>query len=453
MTAIYQHFLDGFQRIAGSQTDGQRRIGAELKFPLVAADGSAASRETVDALWAHLAQIGWTPVVDTLTDRVVGAEKPGPRNASVASCETGYCKTEFSLAHVADLFELRKAVEKLKAELEPFAEKHGVHFLGYGIHPVSRPGKSLLLKKERSSFWDKAVPSNRIIPPEDGDDVHMFTVNAGSHVHVSVGADEAIAAVNVLAGFAGAQIALGAHSNVWKGELDPDYASVAESLWDRWRPARERCGVPPKAFADLEDYVRTIEGLRPIYVKREEGPVILRVYESFADYFAAKEATGETLQGKPVGVTPREADIGVHNSCYWYTVRISRYFTVENRVFDQQPPGELLSPAAVTLGLVSAWQEGWEELKGYAWDDLRVARISACKSGMAGRVDGLPLRDLAGRMLEIAALGLRRRGRGEEQFLAPLQKRQRENQCPADEVAALFRDGRIGALLDARALH
>ncbi|MCP4645013.1 MAG: hypothetical protein GY851_31515, partial [bacterium] len=194
------------------------------------------------------------------------------------------------------------------------------------------------MKKERSSFWDTVFPSNHVIPPDEGDDVHLFTVNAASHVHVSLPEEEAIKAVNVLNGFAGAQIALMANSSVWRGRVDEDHRCVAERFWDWWRPAQGRIGVPETPFAGVSHYVQSVAQLKPVYVKRDGKPVILRDYDSFAEYYADPSPEGRDLSGACVPLVPSPKDIETHNSCYWYNARISRYYTVENRVCDQQPP-------------------------------------------------------------------------------------------------------------------
>ena len=449
---IRDHFTDQFHRALAGRPDGSRRIGAELKFPLVNLDGSAAGRDTVDALWAYLAGRGWHPVADAATGRVVGCTRPGEQNDHVAGCETGYCKTEFSLAHVADLNVLEHEVNTLRGELEPFAESHQVRFLGYGIHPVTPPGKDLMLKKVRASVWDKAVPSNRCIAKDDGDDVHLFTVNAGSHVHLSVDLDEAVRAVNVLCGFAGPQIALAAHSNVWRGALDGQYKAVSEVLWDWWAPARGRSGIPLERFTSLAHYADCIAQMRPIYAKRDGMPVVLTEYGTFAEYYSLAAAEGRDLEGGAMRIVPAPEDLDLHNSCYWYTARISRYFTVENRIFDQQPPDALLAPAALTLGLVHALDEAEEQLRQYQWDALRAARESACRDGLAGNVDGRPLSDAARDMLAIARNGLRRRRLGEERFLEPFEQRLQTGRCPADDVADQFTAGGMEALMETRSI-
>ncbi len=274
---IHDRFIQGLRSLADPETNTvDSRIGAELKFPLVNSNGSAASREMTQALWRYLADQGWTIELDSLAERPMGARRPGERNDSVASVETGYCKVEFSLAHVKDLWDLRGAIDELPGLLRPFAERNDVRFLCLGIHPVTPPSGRLLARKGRAGFWGKVFPSNRVIPPEEGDDYHLFTVNTASHVHISLPENEAIAAVNVLNGFAPAQIALTAHSTVWRGAVDPQYKCVAEKMWDWWKPAVGRVGVPLEAFSDTTNYVSTIAQLKPVYVKREGKPVILK---------------------------------------------------------------------------------------------------------------------------------------------------------------------------------
>ena len=452
MTELYQHFMDEFRRAVSEREFRERRIGAELKFPLVKRDGTAADLDTVRELWRYLGRNGWDTIEDRVTGQIAGARIPGPHNDTIAACETGFCKTEFSLAHVADLFELSDSITALRKQLKPFSEEHGVYFLGYGIQPLTAPSGALLFKKERSCFWDQALPSNRHIPPEKGDDVHLFTVNACSHVHVSVEPEDAIRAVNVLNGLAGPQIALTAHSPVWQGRRDDHYLCVNEMLWDWWKPAEGRCGIPAHAFEHLKDYVSTIENLSPIYVKRDGRPILIRNFDTFGDYFSAERPAGKSLDGQSHVLVPGTEDIRVHNSCYWYTARISQYFTVENRVFDQQPPDELETAAALTLGILSALDDAWAEVARYSWSSLRQAREIACRDGLAGTTDEFSLEELAGRMLDIAADGLRRRGLGEEKYLLPLYKRFINQTCPAQVAAQLFEESGIAGLIRQLAL-
>ena len=452
MDAIYRDFIEGFQQALESRTGSEHRVGAELKFPLVNPDGSAASFETICSLWGYLQKHGWQPVKDLITGNIVGAKKPGEHNETVATCETGFCKPEFSLAHVANLFDLENSISELRKELHQFSEDHQAFFLGYGIQPLTPPSRRLLMKKARTSVWERIFASNRLLPLEDGDDVNIFTITAASHVHVSVSLEEAIPAVNLLNGFAGAQIALTANSNIWQLRIDPQFKCVAEKLWDWWMPDTGRVGMPQRSFRELEDYIHTVSSFRPVYVKRDGKPILLSRYRTFKEYYCSPQAIGFDMDGKEIPLAPEKEDVALHNTFYWYNARISRYYTVENRVNDQQPPQELICVAALTLGLISALSEGLEELSTYDWESLRATRETACRQAMSGNVDNISLALLAEKMIDLAQLGLCRRGLGEEEFLRPLKRRLRQRKCPADEAAQLFESGGIEALLKARKL-
>jgi gamma-glutamylcysteine synthetase len=437
-----------FQDALVSQRSPERRIGAELKFPLVNLDGTAASFDKACALWAYLQSRGWEPVQDKMTGQVVGAMKRGQYNDTVAGCETGFCKAEFSLAHVANLFDLQEQIDELRAELESFCERNNVRLLCYGIQPVTPPTKRLMMKKGRTNPWVRTFGSNRHVDEKDGDDVHLFTINASSHVHVSVCPEEAIDTVNVLNGFSGAQIALTANSNIWRGRMDPDYKCVAEKFWDWWMPESDRVGTPRKPFGDIEDYVHTIASFKPVYVERNGKPIILERYATFEEYYKLGRAVGRDTQGQEISFVPEESDINLHNSCYWYNARISRYFTVENRVNDQQPPDALICIAAVTLGLVSALSEAKAVLSSYNWEFLRKTREIACRRGLLSGADEIQLVPVALQMWAIAHQGLLRRDLGEERFLEPLERRLRDLECPADQARDLFANGGVDALVE-----
>ena len=454
MDPIYKHVMNGFREKSAERTE--RRIGAELKFPLVNADGSAASYAVLTRFWDFLAERGWAPVRDTVSGSVIGATRPGEQNDTVASCETGYCKLEFSMAHTADLNVLQGVVDNLRGDLRTFCNEHDVHIIGFGIHPVTPPCKDLLMKKKaRTKVWDKVFGANRVLPEADGDDMCLFTVNSASHVHVSVNEDEAVPAINVLNGFSGAQIALTANSNIWRGRIDPDYKCVSEKFWDWWIPEPGRTGVPDHPFESLKDYVETVSGFQPVFVMRNGQPIVLKDFDSFQEFFHAEPARGVNLDGDEVTLTPDHADIDLHSTTYWFNARLSRYFTVENRINDQQPPDELLCIAALTSGLIETLGESHEAIRAWNWDTLRRGRDDACRRGIAPSSNGhgdepVDLERLATEMLQLADEGLKRRGLGEEKFLEPLHRRLERRECPADDAARAFEQGGIEALIAQR---
>ncbi len=445
---VHEPFARGLARFAGHE---EFRLGSELKLPLVREDGRAASREQVDALWRFLGeQCGWNPMTEG--GRLVGATRPGPRNDTVASSETGYCKTEFSLAHAADLHEIDRMLTAVREDLARYSESTGLHFIGCGVQPLTPPSSELKVKKKRASVWGDIFNSNDRIAEDDGDDMDLFTVNAGSHVHVSLPPERAIDAINIFNGFAPAQIALNGNARVWQGEVDSSHHAVSEAFWDWWAPARGRVGLPGKPFDGLEDYAEAIADLDLLYVKRKEQPLVFDRTPTLREFLASDRYTARTLDGETVEIEPEAGDLDLHNSCYWFNARLSRYFTVENRVNDQQPPGELLAPTALTAGLAAAAPEAMEALAPYCWDDLIAARPDAYRRGFSARVGTRPVAGMIDEMLTVARLGLERRGRDEERYLLPLIDRLRRRTNPARDAADLFDAGGAEALVARRSL-
>jgi len=448
INTITDQFRKGLARFAGSD---RPRIGVELKLPLVQADGHAASREEVESLWRFLVDRGWD--AQSEDGRLVGATRPGEQNETVGSSETGYCKTEFSLAHADNLLDAENTLRAIRADLDAFHKTSGLHFLGTGLHPVTPPTQDLRVRKKRASVWGDIFRSNTCLPASEGDDMDLFTVNAGSHVHLSLPPDQALDAVNVFNGFAGAQLALGANGNVWRNRVDDEHVAAGELFWDWWELARGRAGVPAAAFTDLEHYARTVAEMDLLYVKRDGESLTFAESPTLTAFLTAGRYPARTAAGDTVEITPQEADLDLHNSCYWFNARISRYFTVENRVHEQQPPGDLLAPAALTTGLSAALPEAREALARQEWRALVEARPAACRHGLDAEIEGRSLHSLATEMVEIAELGLQRRCFGEERFLSGLHERLRKRSIPSDHNRLLFEQGGAPALVAARSLH
>lgn len=437
---LASQFEQRIQQTWNSSSVGERRIGPELKFPLVDKNGFAVSRKIVDSLWEFLQKRGWSPRVDAITNTITGASFPGPHNDTIAGCETGYCKIEFSIAHDNSLIQLDKVVQTICSLLAEFSEQHSVYFLGYGIQPRSAPDQSLLIEQTRTSVWDDVCPSNTVLSKEQGGDLALFTVNAGSHVHCSVHPDEAISVVTVLNGFASAILALTANSSICNDILPSGNHCISEQFWDWWIPSQGRSGIPEEMFTSMEHYIRKIFQFAPVYTIRDGEPLLLSRYATMHEYLHTDNPHALTLDGKEIAITPDEFDIAMHNSLYWYCARISKYFTVELRCCDQQPVGEFLTIAALTLGLIENNNAAAEYMNSFSWNDIRKARLEACRSGLSGTVGDSLLLTMAKECLALAREGLLQRKLGEEKYLSPLFTRLEKRQNPSQELLADFPD-------------
>jgi gamma-glutamylcysteine synthetase len=280
------------------------------------------------------------------------------------------------------------------------------------------------------------------------DEVYLLGAIADSHVHVDISLTEAVAAVNTFHALSGAQIALTANSTLWCGGIDWEYKDVKETFWNRWLPhppQNGRTGVNATPFDSLEHYIDTVCSFKPVFVSRNGESVGIYEYDTFKDYFYASPALGKTANGKIRRLKPSLVDIDLHDTFYWWNARISRFFTLENRCNSQQPPQEIVTIPALTLGIVENLTEMGSVLQqcGYTWNELTDSRESAIRLGLEASVGNDPVTVLCGKMIAVAESGLRKRGLGEEVFLSPLWQRLQEGRCPADKVREDFLEGGI----------
>jgi gamma-glutamylcysteine synthetase len=465
MEKAIEHFLKRFEEIESKRDlrNRRRRIGSELKFPLVTPDGKAAGIEKTEALWEYLTKRGWDPLLDSYSGETIGATRQGEMNEDRAACETGFCKVEFSLAHTDTLHTLNERITEIKKLISEFSFEHGVGFLGFGIQPITYPGKHLLMKKSRNLFWDRLFGGNSHIAPEDGTDVHLFTVSASNQVHIDVTMKEAVDAVNVFNGLAGAQIALTANSNIWKGSIDPEYKCLGEMFWDWWLKEQNqgRYGVPERKFNNLSDYFSAVLDYPPVYVRRDGVPIGLPHCPTFSHFYTCKESQtscehgyttnnlcGITPEGNSLAVQKEIQDLDQHFTFFWHNARLSRYYTLENRINDQQPPDHIMTIPALTLGIMENLNEAVSLINEYPWEMLQEARLEAARSGLEATVRNIPIAEISRSSVEVAEKGLKKRGLGEEVYLTKLSRRIQEGRCPADNAADIFNELGPGGLVE-----
>jgi gamma-glutamylcysteine synthetase len=442
MKEITQYYNEGFRKaIEKRKRFNGRRVGSELKFPFVKETGYAVDRNDVDTLWKYLGDHGWSVVTDPENGQLVGAETPGEFNHTVARSETGHCLIEFSLAHAGNLHDVQKSYDELQSTLNAFSEKTKTYFLSFGMHPLEKPGKHLMARKSRNLFWDKVFGSNRIVPPEDGSDVHLFALSAAHQVHIDVNPEESIEAVNVLNGFAGAQIALSANSNIWQNGVAERAHCLGELFWDWWLgDDRGRAGVPERRFGSLDDYAECIGNYSPVFVRRGDRVIGLPDYKTFKEYYnghGVKRGIG--ADGNMIDLIPEKDDISLHNTFFWHDARVSRYFTIENRLNDQQPYDEMIVIPALTLGLIENLNEAHSYVSRFEWDTLRKMRDNAIHDGLEASVNGTAVIDQCKEMVDIAERGLAARNKGEEKYIQPLKERIEKRINPAMKAAEVFK--------------
>jgi gamma-glutamylcysteine synthetase len=418
---ITRSFAAGFPAKAPSL----RTVGREAEFPLVRPDGRAAD---VFRLWPlFLEQGDCQPIYDQGTDGselIVGVET---RNWSCV-IEVGRATAELSVGPRSTLHELAQDMEEALLRLKDVVRRAGFRLLGYGIQPRTPASLRLLTPKLRYFALLEAI----------GPQWLKFCVTAADQVQVDMGQDDLIQQVNLINAASGAIIALTANSSVYRGRAGR-FASGREGLTANMVNEPYRHGSSPRPYADLEEYVRFLAGLRCLCLPDENGG-FKQVGEPFIDYLrrGSSERDPEMVY----------EEFLFHEHYIWPSARPrAKIGTLEIRPACQQPVDSTWVPSALALGLTEAADEVGSyletELGERHWDTLLHYRELAVRYGLDAPE---PVPRFLETLLGLVGNGLRQRGRKEDAFLAPVYELLDRRSGPASRTRELFGEGGIASL-------
>ncbi len=113
-------------------------------------------------------------------------------------------------------------------------------------------------------------------------------------------------------------------------------------------------------------------------------------------------------------------------------------FCLEVRSVCAQKKEELSSAPAFVLGVQEHIEKAHELVSTQPYGFWNELHAKVLKDGLQAEHGGVSVVDLARRVLEIAEEGLKKRGKGEEQFLGPIRERIEKKQNPAQELLSVW---------------
>ncbi|MDR7522107.1 MAG: glutamate-cysteine ligase family protein [Armatimonadota bacterium] len=417
LRAAIEALAESFGRRFPPTLGALRRIGREAEFPLVWPDGRAGD-----------AALLWEPLLGEGGGRIAYDDPTGRRlTVRVDLGQVGYeiemgrATVEVVLPPVEDLHQLDALSATAVGRLVRAAAARGMVVLGYGIQPRTPGSVTLMTPKARYVALHRAI----------GRPWLHFTTTASDQLQVDIARFELVDVINTLNLLSGPIIALTANSSVYAGRVGR-YASGREGLLAAL--GAHRHGMTPRPYATLEEFLTFICG-QTCYVLRD--------------------STGFAPYGRPFTsyLATHGPDLDAylwHEHYTWNSARPrAHHATIEIRPACQQPPDEGLAAAALSLGLVEAWPRAWafvcDRLGPDVWPAMEAYREDAVRRGLRAREPVLGL--LAG-LVDLCEDALRRRGRGEEEFLRPIRRRLEARLLPADRAVRLFRSGGLRALIE-----
>lgn len=416
--------------IAGEKPAERWRIGTEHeKFVYRRADHRAPSYDEpggIRDLLMELTQFGWEPVIEG--ENVIALAGP---DGNVSLEPAG--QFELSGAPLEHLHQTCAETGRHLEQVKTVGEKLGLGFLGLGMWPDKSRAELPIMPKGRYAIMLRHMPKVGNL----GLDMMLRTCTI--QVNLDYGS-EADMAKKFRVGLALQPLATALFANSPFTEGKPNgYLSYRSHIWSDTDPART--GMLPFVFEGGFGYERYVDYALdvPMYFVYRDGKYIDAAGQSFRDFLRGE------LPALP-GEKPRAADWTDHLSTAFPEVRLKSF--LEMRGADGGRWSKICALPAFWVGLLydgQALDAAWDEVKHWSLEERQRLRDEVPKLALNARTPkGETLRDLGGRILDIAAAGLRRRNRlnaagdDESGFLDPLRDIVARGTTPAELLLARY---------------
>lgn len=345
-------------------------------------DGAVASVRGI--LESYLATRGGEPVYEG--EALIGLEGPW----GSLSLEPGG-QVEWSSHPAGDLARLRADLRAHLGVLEAAGRERGVRWLDVALQPDVPVAEMPWMPKARYAIMRRYLG-------ERGRLAHsMMTQTTSIQCAFDFESDEDWATkFRVATLLAPLAVALFANSPRAEGG-DTGWRSFRQAIWRETDP--DRCGLPDVVFDpgfDIDAWVDWVCGVPAIFVGRGHG-LVPSHGTTFQDLLSRSGCDAVTLD-----------DWELHLSSIFTEVRSYTY--IEVRSADLQVDPLIPAVPAFWAGLLYHPEASRAALEmSAAWDDpaaWRRAMDSAARRGLEGEIEGRPIRDLASRILGLAAWSL-----------------------------------------------
>jgi glutamate--cysteine ligase len=416
----------------GAKPKAQFRIGTEHEkfgFTLeghrpVPYEGSRGIRALLEGM-EHL--LGWQPIMegenvigllDVTGGGAITLEPGGQFELSGAQLETVHQTSRELMAHLA---QVREVAQPLR-----------IGFLGIGMTPSWSRADMPKMPKGRYKIMTAYMPK----VGKRGLDMMYRTCTVQTNLDFSSEVDM-VKKLRVSIALQPVATALFANSPFTEGKPNGFLSFRAEI----WRDTdKDRTGMLPWAFEPGMGFERWVDYALdvPMYFVKHDDEYVDVAGQSFRDLMAGK------LPAMP-GVRATISDWSNHISTIFPEVRLKRY--LEMRGADSGPLPNLLALSALWVGILyddASLDAAWDLVEHWTAEDRQELRDTVPREGLAAKVHGRTVFEVAVDVLKLARAGLARRkrldisGQDETRFLEPVEDRLARGIVPAQELLAKF---------------
>ncbi|MEO6396467.1 MAG: glutamate--cysteine ligase [Devosia sp.] len=327
---------------------------------------------------------------------------------------------ELSGGPMATIHETAAELDAHLADCHAVGEALNIHFLGLGTTPLWSVGDIPAMPKSRYGIMTPYMNKVGTL----GTSMMYRSATVQANLDFSDEADM-IRKLRVSLALQPIVTALFANSPFIDGKPS-GYLSFRSHIW--LNTDRARTGMLPFAFEDGFGFERYAEHALdvPMYFAIRDKHYVNLAGESFRDFLAGE------LPQLP-GEKPTVKDWEDHLSTLFPEVRLKQF--LEMRGADMGDRAHVLALPALWVGLLyddGALEDAWDHVKKWSVEEMLELRNAVPKSALKTQFRNCPLSDVAAAILGNAREGLKRRGLGEEVYLAPLEETLELGMSPAE---------------------
>ncbi len=371
--------------------------------------------------------LGWQPIMegenvigllDVTGGGAITLEPGGQFELSGAQVETMHQTSRELMAHLA---QVREVAEPLR-----------IGFLGIGMTPNWSRADMPKMPKGRYRIMTAYMPKVGKL----GLDMMYRTCTVQTNLDFCSEADM-VKKLRVSLALQPVATALFANSPFTEGKPN-GFLSFRAEIWRH--TDKDRTGMLPWAFEPGMGFERWVDYALdvPMYFVKHGDEYVDVAGRSFRDLMAGK------LPGMP-GATATISDWANHITTIFPEVRLKRY--LEMRGADSGPLPYLLALPALWVGILYddvSLDGAWDLVKHWTAEERQKLRDAVPREGLAARIRGRTVGEIAVDVLKLARAGLARRkrlavgGQDETRFLKPLEDQLARGTVPAQELLEKF---------------
>src|SRR5574337_1143261 len=417
-------------------------VGIELEFPIVNLSGTAVDFQVVFSLFSELVEK--LPLsIEKSDNNGQAIQLVSDENEDRILFEVGYNTLEFAFDKALTISEVDKRFNCYMTIIQPFLSSHHHLLTGMGVNTFWDKNDNRPVASQRYEMLMEYLKMGDSGETQTDKHYQFGAFVQGSQIQLDVSAENVITTINAFNAIEPVKAWLFANSYLWHSQLDTLISR--DVFWESSMHGKflENVGVFPKPFSDQEDFLDYLNKTVLFTTAVSDETYYFEPIQTY-DYFNHDEIPAFDLLGGDAVLTPSPHDFKMHRS-YQYQNLTTRG-TVEFRSSCAQPISSSFTVAAFHLGLMQELS-AFEALianhafyEDYGRDYPKLRRRFSVPDLSSEELDDVT--KFAKDLLDLATVGLEKRGFGEAKYLAALYQRVKTKENPAIKALHLLEAGK-----------